>query len=63
MDKIRFMTIREAGKAGPLTSYRLRIMQKQGKLPGVYAGNRFLVNYNMLLDMLNSESRDTTTKM
>lgn len=53
---LEMLTIRQAGKRGPLAEHQLRLMQKQGKLPGVYAGNRYLVNYEMLLARLNQES-------
>lgn len=49
----RFMTIRQTAKEGPLSEYCLRAMQKRGELPGVFSGNRFLVNYDRLLDRLN----------
>lgn len=55
MDKAKFPSIREAAKRGPLSEYCLRLMQKQGKLPGVYSGKKFLVNYDRLLERLNAE--------
>ena len=50
----RFLSIREAAKRGPLSEYCLRLMQKQGKLPGVFSGKKFLVNYSKLLDQLET---------
>ena len=32
----------------PLTEYTLRRMVKMGKIPGVYIGNRYLINMDML---------------
>lgn len=32
-------------------------MQKQGILPGIQAGNRFLVNVSALVELLDSMSR------
>ena len=49
-------TIRQTAKTGILPEYRLRQMQKQGRLPGIYAGNRYLVNVEALHDYLRSES-------
>ena len=48
----KFPSIREAARRGPLSEYCLRIMLKQGNLPGVYSGRKYLVNYDRLLDQL-----------
>lgn len=53
----RFMTIRQTAKTGILPENRLRQMQHQGKLPGIYSGNKFLVNADLLLQLLERESR------
>lgn len=55
MDK-KFMTIREVAKTGLVTEYFLRQMVKEHRLPGVYSGKSFLVNYSMLVDLLDKES-------
>lgn len=52
----KFMTIRQAAGAGVLSEYTLRIMEKQGRLPGIRSGNRFLVNVTMLEQQLDRES-------
>lgn len=52
----KFHTIRETAKLGILSEYNLRLRLAQGKLPGVYSGNRFLVNIPMLIEKLNDES-------
>ncbi len=49
----KFLTIRETARRGPLTEYALRAMLKDGKLPGIYSGTRFLVNYKMLLEIID----------
>ena len=51
----KFLTIRQTAKRGPLTEYCLRLLLRAGKLPGVYSGTRFLVNYGKLVAMLNSD--------
>lgn len=51
----RMLTIREEAKVGPLSEYALRLLLKQGKLPGIYVGSRFLVNHNVLVDCLNGD--------
>lgn len=53
----RLMTIRETAKAGILPEHRIRQMQKQGKLPGIYSGNKFLVNAEMLVQLVEQECR------
>ena len=52
----RFLTIRQAAATGILTEHHLRLLEKQGKLPGVRSGNRFLVNVPILVELLNQES-------
>ncbi|MCD7843155.1 MAG: hypothetical protein LUG17_00825 [Clostridiales bacterium] len=56
----RFLTIRETAKTGILPESFLRTMEKQGRLPGIYSGNRFLVNYPLLLEQLDRESLTKT---
>lgn len=57
-----FPTIRQTAKRGPLSEYQLRLMAKQGKLPGIYSGNRFLVNYKLFLEQLDVESYKNCAK-
>ena len=52
----KFMTIRETAKTGIMSEHYLRIMEKQGTLPGIRTGRTFRVNYQMLVDQLNRES-------
>lgn len=54
----RFLTIRQTAATGILSEYHLRIMEKQGKLPGIYVGNRFKVNYGLLLEQLDRQSAE-----
>ena len=49
-------TIRQTAALGIITEHYLRLMLKQGRLPGVYSGNRFLVNVDALTRQLNSDS-------
>lgn len=53
----RFMTIRETAKTGIMSEHSLRLMEKQGNLPGIYTGRTFRVNFGMLIEQLNEESR------
>ena len=51
-------TINQApSKHCPLPPSRLRAMLREGKLPGFYSGTRYYVNYTMLMDQLDRESR------
>lgn len=50
----KMMTIREIAKTGILSEYALRIMLKQGKLPCVMVGAKALVNFDKLVEQLNS---------
>lgn len=54
----KFQTIRQTAKLGILSEYNLRLRLAQGKLPGVYTGNRFLVNVPMLIERLDAESEE-----
>ncbi len=56
-----FMTIRETAKTGILSEYTLRIMQKQKKLPCIMCGTKCMVNYPLLLEQLNADSRKAVT--
>lgn len=52
-----FKTVRQTAAMGLLTEHYLRILIAQGKCPGVYAGNRFLINVDALAEQLDAESR------
>ena len=60
MDKT-FLTIRETARTGILSEYALRLMQKQGKIPCIMCGNKCMVNYPLLVEQLNAESRKAVT--
>ena len=60
MDKT-FLTIRETARTGILSEYSLRLMQKQGKIPCIMCGNKCMVNYPLLVEQLNAESRKAVT--
>lgn len=52
----KFLTIRQAAAIGILSEHHLRLLEKQGRLPGIRAGNRFLVNVPILVEQLDRES-------
>lgn len=54
----KFLTIRQTAATGILSEHHLRLLEKQGKLPGIYSGNRFKVNVGLLVDQLNRESAE-----
>lgn len=53
-----FVTIREAAATHVLSEFRLRQMCAEGKLPGFYAGKKFLVNFPVLCEQLNRIGRE-----
>ncbi len=53
----RFMTIRQTAATGILPERRLRALQKEGRLPGIQSGKKFLIKYPLLLEVLDSMSR------
>lgn len=52
-----YLTIREVAKTGLLSEYAIRLLLKQGKIPAIYIGNKALINYPLLIEQLNEESR------
>lgn len=52
-----FMTIREVAQRGLISETLLRRMVKNQACPGVYSGNRFLVNVTALAEQLDAQSR------
>lgn len=60
MDKAipTFLTIRQTAATGVLSEHHLRLMEKQGRLPGIRTDKTFRVNFEMLLAQLNRESAE-----
>lgn len=52
-----FKTIRQTAAMGILSEHRLRILVANGECPGIYTGNRFLINITALEKKLESESQ------
>lgn len=50
-------TIRKTAAMDFISESHLRRLVAEGKCPGVYSGNRFLVNVTALQEQLDSESR------
>lgn len=51
----RFLTIRQTAATNILPEACLRRMARDGTLPGLYSGRKFLVNFDLLIAQLNSE--------
>lgn len=51
-------TIRKTAAHGWITEHHLRRLVAEGKCPGIYSGNRFLVNVIALQEQLDAESRE-----
>lgn len=47
-----YHSIRETAKLTGLSEYYLRQQQKEGAVPGIYSGKKFLVNVPSLLESL-----------
>lgn len=54
----RMMTVREIARMGVLSESALRSLLKAGKLPAIYVGNRALINYDKLCDVLQHLEAD-----
>lgn len=54
----RMLTIRETAKTGILPEAALRVLVKQERIPGIYVGKKFLVNYDRLCDWLNGAGQN-----
>ena len=46
------MTIREIAKTGLLPENALRTMVKDGRAPHIMVGNKAMINYDKLIEML-----------
>ena len=54
-----FPTIRQAAAMPncPYSEYTMRLMLHRGELPGFYSGTRFHVNFSLLIQQVDDESR------
>lgn len=57
----RFMSIREVARTGLLSEYTLRLMEKRKLLPCVYTGKKCLINFDKLVEQLNSPTPEGGT--
>ena len=55
---MEFLTIRQTAAQGVVSEHFLRQLVAQGSCPGLYAVKRYLVNFDALLEMLDSMSRE-----
>ena len=53
---VKLLTVREASKVCGVSEYLLRNWVKLGKCPGMYSGNRFLVNVEQLEKKIMEET-------
>jgi excisionase family DNA binding protein len=53
------MSIHEVAKTGILPERCLRKMAKEGRLPAIKTGNKTLINFDRLVQMLNSLGGET----
>lgn len=57
MDYPPFATVRSTAALGFITEHHLRLRIKSGRCPGIYHGNRFLVNVYGLISAMDEESK------
>ena len=57
----KFMTIRQVAAAGYDTGFHLRLLLRQGKLPGFFSGRTFKVNVPLLIELLDRESLENAS--
>lgn len=55
---MQFKTIRQTAETGLISERQLRLMVAQGKCPGIYTGNRFMINVAALEELLEARSRE-----
>lgn len=58
----RMMRIREVAATGILAETALRQLYHNGMLPGIQMNKQFLVNYDALIDMLNTSTSQAKSK-
>lgn len=51
-----FVTVRQASRVTGLSERFLRRLVREGLCPGIYSGNRFLVDTEMLMQKLRSDA-------
>ena len=54
-----FQTVRQAARYLEVPEHLIRSMVAQGECPGIYSGNRFLVNVEALREYLDTASRSS----
>ena len=62
MEKI-FMTINQAAEASGMSAFYIRKGVKSGFIPCVKCGGKYLINYPMFIEKLNSVTRNSTFDM
>ncbi|MBS7225955.1 MAG: hypothetical protein KH050_11580 [Clostridiaceae bacterium] len=55
---LTFKTIRQTAATGIMTEHYLRLLVAEGRCPGIYSGNRFLINVEALSELLDRQSRE-----
>lgn len=51
-----FMSIPEAARTGILPETLIRELVRKGKVPGFYSGRKFMINFDLLCELLNRAS-------
>ena len=56
MEKKHMAYIKQAAAEADLTEYQLRRMTKEGRVPYIMSGNRYIYNIEMLKECLRNEA-------
>lgn len=59
---MEFLTIRQEAKRSGVPEFRLRRFVEKGIVPGFFSGNKFLVNHEQFVLVLNKMCAETTVK-
>ena len=54
---MEFLSLKQTARLGILSEWRLRVLQKEGRLPGVKVGSSFLVDVQQLRDVMHAASK------
>jgi excisionase family DNA binding protein len=51
------LTVREVARTGILPEHAIRLLLKDGKLPAIFVGKKAFINFEKLLELLESSTR------
>ena len=63
MSEPRFASIRETSKLTGLSMYYIRRSVRNGEIPHIRSGEKYLINLSALAELLNAQSNTKRSKM